>query len=78
MLSVDKMGLEKYLEAGRASSIATLEPVVAAIAAYIFMGEYFTPLGYFGAALIIAAVITTVYSDEKNAKALTANDTPSD
>lgn len=51
----------KYLEAGRASIVATLEPVVAAVTAYIFLGEYFTPLGYLGAVLIIAAVIATIY-----------------
>ncbi len=50
----------KYLEAGRASIVATLEPVVAAVTAYIFLGEYFTPLGYFGAVLIILAVIITI------------------
>lgn len=51
----------KYLEAGRASIVATLEPVVAAVTAYIFLGEYFTPLGYLGAVLIIAAVVATIY-----------------
>lgn len=51
----------KYLEAGRASIVATIEPVVAAVAAYIFFGEYFTFLGYWGAVLIIIAVIATVY-----------------
>lgn len=51
----------KYLEAGRASIVATLEPVVAAIAAYAFLGEYFTPLGYLGAFLIIVAVVATIY-----------------
>lgn len=51
----------KYLEAGRASIVATLEPVVAAITAYIFLGEYFTMVGYFGAMLIIAAVLATIY-----------------
>lgn len=51
----------KYLEAGKASIVATIEPVVAAIAAYIFLGEYFTLLGYMGAGLIILAVISTIY-----------------
>lgn len=51
----------KYLEAGRASIVATLEPVIAAMAAYLFLGEYFTPLGYLGASLIIAAVVATIY-----------------
>lgn len=51
----------RYLEAGRASIIATIEPVVAAVAAYVILGEYFTSLGYWGAALIVVAVIATVY-----------------
>ncbi|MBF0288900.1 MAG: EamA family transporter [SAR324 cluster bacterium] len=51
----------KYLEAGRASLVATLEPVVAAGTAYIFLGEYFTIPGYLGAVLIIAAVVATIY-----------------
>lgn len=50
----------KYLEAGKASIVATLEPVVAAVTAYIFLGEYFTAWGYIGAALIIVAVISTI------------------
>lgn len=55
-------GLKK-LEAGRASIVATLEPVVASITAYMVLGEYFTPLGYLGAFLIVVAVIATIYKD---------------
>lgn len=55
----------KYLEAGRASIVATIEPVVAAIAAYFLLGEYFTFLGYWGAALIIIAVIATIYEKRR-------------
>lgn len=51
----------KNLEAGRASIVATTEPVVAAVAAYFFLGEYFTVVGYLGASLIISAVLVTVY-----------------
>lgn len=50
----------KHLEAGRASIVATIEPVVAAIAAYLFLNEYFTPLGYLGAGLILIAVVATI------------------
>ena len=50
----------KNLEAGKASIVATLEPVVAAIAAYFFLGEYFTIFGYIGAVMIVAAVILTI------------------
>jgi DME family drug/metabolite transporter len=51
----------KYLEAGKASIVATIEPVVAAVAAYFILGEYFTSLGYVGAVLIVSAVILTIY-----------------
>lgn len=51
----------KYLEAGRASIVATCEPVVAAVTAYFFLGEYFTFMGYIGAGLILLAVIATIY-----------------
>jgi DME family drug/metabolite transporter len=50
----------KYLEAGKASIVATLEPVVAALTAYVFLGEYFTFTGYIGAILILFAVILTI------------------
>jgi DME family drug/metabolite transporter len=51
----------KTLEAGKASIVATLEPVVAAVTAYIFLGEYFSFLGYVGAGLILLAVMSTIY-----------------
>ena len=50
----------KRLEAGRASIVATLEPVVAAVAAYLIYGEYFSTLGYLGALLILVAVVATI------------------
>ena len=50
----------KYIEAGRASIVATLEPVVAGLAAWYWWGEFFTPTGYAGAILIIVAVIIVV------------------
>ena len=53
----------KHLEAGRASIVATLEPVVAAVTAYILFGEAFTLLGYGGAGLILAAVLLTIYKE---------------
>lgn len=51
----------RHLEAGRASIVATLEPVIAAITAYVFLGEYFNLLGYLGAGLILIAVVATIY-----------------
>ncbi len=54
------LGLQ-YLEAGRASIVATIEPVVAAVAAYFFLGEFFSPAGYAGAVMILGAVMLTIY-----------------
>lgn len=50
----------KRLEAGRAAIAATLEPVVAALAAFFWWGEYFSPAGYVGSALILAAVVLMI------------------
>jgi DME family drug/metabolite transporter len=50
----------KSLETGRASIVATIEPVVAAMTAYVFLGEYFTLTGYIGAGIILFAVILTI------------------
>lgn len=50
----------KYLEAGRASIVATMEPVVATAAAYVILGESLSLLGYLGAGVIITAVIITI------------------
>ena len=50
----------KYIEAGRASIVATLEPVVAGLVAWYWWGEIFTLTGYAGAVLIISAVIVVV------------------
>ncbi|MFH2091481.1 MAG: EamA family transporter [Pseudomonadota bacterium] len=53
----------RTLEAGKASLVATLEPVVASIMAYIFFGEYFSISGYMGAGLILTAVLLTIYKN---------------
>ena len=55
----------RHLEAGRAAITATLEPVVAAVVAYFWWGEYFTPLGYAGAAMILAAVAIMIRDNLK-------------
>jgi drug/metabolite transporter, DME family len=52
-------GLKK-LEAGKASIVSTIEPVVAATAAFFILGEHFTLLGYVGATLVICAVLLTI------------------
>jgi len=51
----------KRLEATRAAVVATLEPVVAAVLAYFLFGECFSLPGYFGAGLIIASVLLTIW-----------------
>jgi drug/metabolite transporter (DMT)-like permease len=55
----------KHLEAGRAAITATLEPVVAGVVAYLWWGEFFTPLGYAGAVMILAAVAIMIRDNLK-------------
>ena len=55
----------KHLEAGRAAITATLEPVVAAVVAYFWWGELFSPLGYVGATMILAAVAIMIRDNLK-------------
>lgn len=50
----------KRMEAGRASLIATIEPVSATFIAYLWWGERFSALGYVGAALVLSAVILVI------------------
>ncbi|MDY0222462.1 MAG: EamA family transporter [Desulfobacterium sp.] len=52
----------RRIEAGRASIIATAEPVVAALVAWCWWGESFTVFGYFGSVLILAAVLLMIRS----------------
>lgn len=58
----------KYLEAGRASIVATLEPVIAAVTAWLFLGEIFTATGYAGAALVLTAVLITIIPQKHEQK----------
>jgi len=48
------------LEATRASVVATLEPVLASLFAYLWWGEAFRPAGYLGAGLVLLAVLLVV------------------
>jgi len=41
----------------RASTIATLEPVLAVVAAFLLWGERLSPMGLLGAALVVAGVL---------------------
>jgi len=54
----------KYLEASRASVVATLEPVVASLLAFLFWDEVLSPISYIGGALILCSVILTIYVQE--------------
>ncbi len=54
----------KYLDAGRASITATLEPVVAAVVAFFWWGEVFTVQSYMGSAVILSAVVLMIRSGD--------------
>jgi len=55
----------RHLEATRASVVATLEPVVAAVVAFAWWGERFTASGIIGAGLILGAVILVVWDGRR-------------
>jgi drug/metabolite transporter, DME family len=61
----------RYLQASVAGLIATLEPVLTAIMAIIFLGEMLEPLQWLGALLIFGAIVTVQgeQSSERNASA---------
>jgi len=58
------------VEATRAATVATLEPVAAAVLAYVVWGEALHGLGYAGAALVIAGVL--LVATERPAEATVA------
>lgn len=45
------------LEATRAAIVATAEPVIAAILAFVFWGERFAPLGYAASGMVLVGVL---------------------
>ncbi|GBC62717.1 EamA family transporter [Desulfonema ishimotonii] len=51
----------KHLEATRAAVTATMEPVMAAGIAWLWWGEYFSPLGYAGSALVLMSVLLMMW-----------------
>lgn len=65
-------GLKK-LDATHAAVIATFEPVVAAVVAYVLFGEKFGIWGYGGSALVIAAVLLVVIGGNRAARVQTTN-----
>jgi drug/metabolite transporter, DME family len=50
----------RRVEATRASVVATIEPVVAAVGAYLLFGERFSAAGYAFAAVVLAGVLMMV------------------
>lgn len=59
----------KRLEATNAAVVATLEPVIAAVLAYFWWNETFSPLGYVGSVLILGAVLVIVLDGKNRRKA---------
>jgi DME family drug/metabolite transporter len=57
----------KRIEATRAATVATVEPVVAAVAAYFAWGERWSPSGYLFAGLVLAGVVLMVSEREPGA-----------
>ncbi|RLC81228.1 MAG: hypothetical protein DRI61_04230 [Chloroflexi bacterium] len=51
------MASMQYIEAGQASIIATLEPVTAALLAFVILGETLEPLQILGGALVLGAIV---------------------
>lgn len=57
----------RTLNATRASVLASLEPVIASLLAAALFAERFTPLGLFGAALVVGAALTLSLPGAKRA-----------
>ena len=64
----------RYIDAGRATIVSTLEPVVAGVVAWIWLGEAFSAPQMLGAALVIGAVIA-LQRDRPDDEAVAAPDT---
>lgn len=60
----------QQLEATRASIVATLEPVVAGVVAYLWWSERFGVRGYLGAALVLAGVVLTILAPARKEEAV--------
>jgi len=58
------IGLRR-LDASKAAVTATLEPVVAALLAYVWWGERFTLLGYVGVIIILSTVLLLIWNDRR-------------
>jgi drug/metabolite transporter, DME family len=65
------LGLRR-LEATRAATIATIEPVVAAVGAYLMWGERLGAAGYLFAAVVLAGVVLMVTARSEAAPGLSS------
>jgi drug/metabolite transporter, DME family len=59
--SLNYAGLRR-LESSRAATVATIEPVIAGAAAWVWWGETFTALGYVGSGMILLGVVLLMMS----------------
>lgn len=60
----------KYIEASKASITATLEPVTAALLAYLFLGEVMESPQLVGVGLVFAGVVGLQFARPKNDRAI--------
>ncbi|WP_461211240.1 DMT family transporter [Desulfocurvus sp. DL9XJH121] len=60
----------RQVEATRASVVATVEPLVAAVMAFAWWGERFTPMGYAGSLLILGAVCLIVFDGVRQGRSV--------
>ena len=51
------MAALRYLDAGRATTVSTMEPVFAGVIAFFWLGERLGPIQIFGGLLVVAAVV---------------------
>ncbi|NCC26382.1 MAG: EamA/RhaT family transporter, partial [Deltaproteobacteria bacterium] len=58
-------GLER-MEASKASVLATIEPLAAAVLAFAWWGERFSLVGYLGSILIVVSVVVLVRENRRN------------
>lgn len=64
----------RYIDAGRATIVSTLEPVVAGVVSWVWFGEVFSGAQMLGAAFVIGAVIA-LQRDRPDDEAVGAPDT---
>ena len=68
----------RQLEPSRAAITATLEPVIAAVVAYIWWQEVFTFIGYVGGGLILFSVVLIIWDGMRRERKQTAAARPAD